>query len=43
VRFTQAEAFRGIAVPFLHGTLAADCSRFDAMNAALKERAESGK
>jgi hypothetical protein len=43
VRFTQAETFRGIAVPFMHGTLAASCSRFDAMNAALKTRAESGK
>ena len=43
VRFTQAETFRGIAVPFMHGTLAEDCSRFDAMNAALKKRAESGK
>jgi hypothetical protein len=43
VRFTQAETFRGVAVPFIHGTLAAGCSRFDAMNAALKERAESGK
>ena len=43
VRFTQAETFRGIAVPFIHHALAASCSRFDAMNAALKERAESGK
>jgi hypothetical protein len=43
VRFTQAQTFRGIAVPFMHGTLAASCSRFDAMNAALKERVESGK
>jgi hypothetical protein len=43
VRFTQAETFRGIAVPFFHHTLAAGCSRFDAMNAALKDRAESGK
>ena len=41
VRFTQAETFRGIAVPFYHHSLAAGCSRFDAMNAALKERAES--
>jgi hypothetical protein len=43
VRFTQAQTFRGIAVPFMHGTMEADCSRFDAMNAALKKRAESGK
>jgi hypothetical protein len=43
VRFTQAETFRGIAVPFLHGTLRASCSGFDAMNAALKNRAESGE
>jgi hypothetical protein len=43
VRFTQSETFRGIAVPFIRGTLDADCSRFDAMNAALKKRAESGK
>ncbi|GLY76131.1 hypothetical protein Airi01_043980 [Actinoallomurus iriomotensis] len=41
VRFTQAETFRGIAVPFLRGSLAASCDRFDAMNAALKKRAES--
>jgi hypothetical protein len=34
--------FRGIAVPFIHGTLAASCSPFDAMDAALKERAEPG-
>jgi hypothetical protein len=43
VRFTQAETFRGIGVPFFHGALAASCSKFDAMNAALKARAESGK
>jgi hypothetical protein len=43
VRFTQAETFRGIAVPFFHGGLAAGCSRFAAMNAALKDRAESGE
>jgi hypothetical protein len=43
VRFTQSETFRGIAVPFLHHSLAAGCSRFDAMNAALKKRAESGE
>lgn len=43
VRFTQAETFRGIAVPFLHHTLEAGCSRFDAMNAVLKARAESGE
>jgi hypothetical protein len=42
VRFTQAETFRGIAVPFVHGSLEAGCSGFDAMNAALKARAESG-
>jgi hypothetical protein len=41
IRFTQAETFRGIAVPFFRGTLAASCDRFDAMNAALKARAES--
>jgi hypothetical protein len=43
VRFTQAQTFRGIAVPFFHGGLAASCDRFDAMNAALKRRAESGR
>jgi hypothetical protein len=43
VRFTQAETFRGIAVPFFHGGLAASCDRFDAMNAALKDRAESSE
>lgn len=43
VRFTQAETFRGIAVPFVHGTLRAGCSGFDAMNAALKARAESAE
>jgi hypothetical protein len=43
VRFTQEMTFRGIAVPFIHGTLAASCSNFDAMNAALRKRAESGK
>jgi hypothetical protein len=43
VRFTQAETFRGVAVPFFHGGLAAGTSRFDAMNAALKKRAESGE
>jgi hypothetical protein len=43
VRFTQAQTFRGIATPFMHGTLAASCSRFDAMNAALRTRAESGE
>lgn len=43
VRFTQTATFRGIAVPFIHGTLAAGCSRFAAMNAALKQRAESGE
>jgi hypothetical protein len=43
VRFTQAETFRGIVIPFIHGTLNAGCSEFDAMNAALKTRAESGK
>ncbi len=43
VRFTQAETFRGIAVPFTHGVLDKSCSEFDKMNAALKKRAESGK
>jgi hypothetical protein len=41
VRFTQAQTFRGIAVPFFHGALAARCDRFAAMNAALRHRAES--
>jgi hypothetical protein len=41
VRFTQAETFRGIAVPFFHSALAAGCDRFAAMNAALKRRVES--
>lgn len=41
VRFTQSETFRGIAVPFYHHALASSCSRFAAMNAALKDRAES--
>ena len=43
VRFTQAETFRGVAVPFFHHGLAASCSRFEEMNAALTKRAESGK
>ena len=43
VRFTQTETFRGIIVPFTHGVLDKSCSKFDAMNAALKKRAESGK
>jgi hypothetical protein len=43
VRFTQAETFRGILMPFIHGTLDGSCSEFDAMNAALKKRAESRK
>ncbi len=43
VRFTQTETFHGIAVPFTHGVLDNSCSKFDAMNAALKKRAESGK
>jgi hypothetical protein len=41
VRFTQTMTFRGIAVPFIHGTLAASCSRFEEMNAALRKRALS--
>ncbi len=43
VRFTQVETFRGVAVPFMHATLAASCDRFDAMNAALKRRAEPAR
>jgi hypothetical protein len=43
VRFTQEETFRGIAVPFIHGTLAGECEHFADMNAALKKRAESGE
>jgi hypothetical protein len=43
VRFTQAETFRGVGVPFFHDALASSCSRFDKMNAALKTRAESPK
>ena len=30
-------------MPFTHGILDKSCSEFDAMNAALKKRAESGK
>lgn len=43
VRFTQTETFEGIAVPFYHHALDVACSRFDAMNRALKHRSESGK
>ena len=43
VRFTQEQTFRGIAVPFIHGTLAGECEHFADMNAARKKRAESGE
>jgi hypothetical protein len=43
VRFTQEQTFRGIAVPFIHGTLAGSCAHFANMNAALRKRAESGQ
>jgi hypothetical protein len=39
----QQEIFKGVAVPFLAGWLHGDTQRgFDAMNSALRDRAESG-
>lgn len=40
VRFTQTMTFQGMAVPFYHHALTALCSRFEAMNQALKRRTE---
>ena len=39
--FRQSERFSGLLVPLLGGALAATERGFDAMNAALKKRAES--
>ena len=39
-RFTQAETFRGILVPFLKGSLDKTRVGFEQMNAALKQRVE---
>jgi hypothetical protein len=41
VRFTQAQTFRGIVIPFIHGALDNGAAGLDAMNLALKKRAES--
>ena len=41
-RFTQTETFRGMLVPVLGKGLAATQEGFQAMNEALKKRAESG-
>jgi hypothetical protein len=41
-RFTQGEEFRGIAVPFVSGTLRDDVAPgFHEFNASLRERAEA--
>ena len=40
VRFVQEEAFAGVLVPLLKGTLGQAEQGFHAMNAALKQRAE---
>ncbi len=40
IRFSQHEKFSGILVPFISKTLAATVRGFEAMNLALKERAE---
>jgi hypothetical protein len=40
VRFVQAERFTGVLVPLLGGTLEATRRGFEAMNEALKRRAE---
>jgi hypothetical protein len=40
-RFVQREAFKGIAVPLLRGTIEGAHKGFEAMNAKLKERAEA--
>jgi hypothetical protein len=39
-RYRQSEAFRGLLVPFTGSLLAATQQGFDAMNTALKARAE---
>ena len=41
VRFRQEESFRGLLVPLTRSMLTRTASGFDAMNRALKERAES--
>ncbi len=42
-RFVQREKFSGLLVPFLWNRLATNTRRgFEAMNTALKERAEAG-
>ncbi len=41
VRFRQQEKFTGLFLPLLSRTLAATSQGFEAMNRALKERAES--
>jgi hypothetical protein len=43
VRFTQAATYRGIVIPAVHGVLDKGAVDIDAMNAALKKRAESHK
>jgi hypothetical protein len=40
VRFVQRETFRGVLVPFLRRVLARTRRGFEAMNRALKDRAE---
>jgi hypothetical protein len=41
IRFTQAESFRGVLVPFFGGLLEKTRAGFEEMNCALKQRAES--
>jgi hypothetical protein len=43
VRFRQEEDFAGILVPFMGSALRKTRHGFEAMNQALKERAESGR
>ena len=40
-RFTQSEAFAGLLVPLMAGTLSKTAEGFRQMNAALKQRSES--
>ncbi len=40
IRFSQHENFKGLLVPFISKTLASTVRGFEAMNLALKERAE---
>jgi hypothetical protein len=40
-RFTQSELFRGVLVPLMGGLLRSTLRGFDAMNEALRERAEA--